>query len=264
MALTCLPKFLRTALLVGVILAYAATAVSHECPVEPGTSIGWPECSRLIDCDGWCEHKTIPCGKGDWYTLYYQVRPCRDKALATLFPCSDAVLPGIRKAIADCPVTKDLAARAVAGGGVGTDTDIACGEEGSRWIAQDRLIELDSQPSRCRMILSLIQEFSNAANQKQFVIVFEDASQGNVSREEFIRALETTEYFAAHTRVEAFDQCGGQWGCDPSDLPAWERLAGFENYFEALKLINPNHPEEYGEFWDKTYKTAYEKKHPPK
>lgn len=221
--------------------------------------MGWEECSRRIDCGGWCEHKTILCGHGEWYVLYYGMKPCRGGPAPR--SCNELSLSKVLTAVADCHATKDLPGRAAQGAGLAPP--VRCGDD-SQWDPKEKRIELSPGSSDCRAILALVQEYTNAVNTRQFARIFEQAKRGEMSRDGFIMAIERIEYAAAPSRVHAFDQCREQWGCADGDLSQWERVAAvvdFEAYFEMLLATSPEHPGQYGEWWDRECKRAYDAKH---
>lgn len=121
-------------------------------------------------------------------------------------------------------------------------------------------ITLDKNLSCCNLIQQMSMELNNLSNRPDFQSSFANCKSGDLSRVDFIKAIESREYDGVTNTIKAFDACKKKWGCTKSRYE-WARSAkNFESYYK--RLAN-SHKEGYGKWWKSACKVAYEKKHPP-
>lgn len=106
----------------------------------------------------------------------------------------------------------------------------------------------------------LAMELGNAANAAGIVNVRTRAVNGELSRDEFIRAIESIEFDSRLLVINAYE-AGEFCTVGADDCPAIfdVTVKSFEKY-----IIDPRgeaHRESYGVEWDEDYKEAYEKAH---
>lgn len=130
-----------------------------------------------------------------------------------------------------------------------SNTDSATGE-----------ITLDRTTDQCHAVQALVHELSNLASLDEVNKVIASASAGDLSRDDFIKALEKIEYNVGVKNVlTAFDACKDKWLCRDSIMEFARKAKNFDEYFQ--KHILPAHKENYGQEWDKRFKKAYDDKH---
>jgi hypothetical protein len=139
------------------------------------------------------------------------------------------------------PVVKP--GNAATGGQVDTDT----GE-----------ITLDENQDPCIALQVQIQELTNLSHKSDFDKASTSAFNGDLSREDFIRAYEHAEYDGVHNVIKAFDACKDTWGCKTCEKE-WARK--YKNFDEYYKGMSTAHKENYGKWWDSNCKSKYDAKH---
>ena len=138
-----------------------------------------------------------------------------------------------------------------------TEPTIVPGDGGSMNPATG-VITLDRTQDKCFAVQQLIQELSNMSRKASFDTLDQSALAGDVSREDYIRKTELIEYETGVKNVlTAFDACKDQWPCTTTPKE-WARDVEFDVYYRDL--LDPEHKEHYGKWWDKNCKVPYEKK----
>jgi len=134
---------------------------------------------------------------------------------------------------------------------------------GGQTVMSTGEITLDRTVDKCFACQQLVQELSNLSRKADFDTLAASALAGDVDRETYIKRTEKIEYETGVQNVlTAFDSCKDKWGCKTTPKE-WARTAkGFDDYYE--KRLSPVHKENYGKWWDRACKAAYDKKHAKK
>jgi Domain of unknown function (DUF4157) len=108
----------------------------------------------------------------------------------------------------------------------------------------------------------IVMELGNASNATLFVEIRTKASGGNVSRDDFMKAMEKGEFDARGEVIKSY--LAGEF-CSPADPDGC--ISIFPGGAMAFDVYITNdlvkeHMEIYGKDWDKDYKTKYEQLHP--
>jgi hypothetical protein len=142
------------------------------------------------------------------------------------------------------------------------DPKITPGDKGATDPATGN-ITLDKTQDKCFAVQQLVQELSNLSRMADFDKIFASAIAGDLSRDEFIKAIEKIEYETGVKNVlTAFDACKDIWKCKTTPKEWARKAKDFKEYFD--KLLSNIHKEHYGKWWDDNCKAAYDKKHAKK
>jgi hypothetical protein len=124
-------------------------------------------------------------------------------------------------------------------------------------------ITLDKSRDKCFATQQLIQELSNLSRKADFDSLDGRALAGDVSREDYIKETEKIEYETGVKNVlTAFDACNKTWGCQTTPKEWARKAKDFDDYYK--NLLRDAHKENYGKWWDRECKAAYDKKHAKK
>jgi hypothetical protein len=178
-------------------------------------------------------------------------------AKKTTEPCPQDLLNNLKK----CDGGTGIYEKAKAANG-GKDPTIKLGSGG--WVDLGKgEITLKKDYDTCFTTQQLIQELSNLSQKAAFDKVDSDALAGNMNREKYIRETERIEYeHGVKNIIKAFDSCKDTWGCNTCQKE-WARPAkNFDDYYN--RLLNDEHKENYGQWWDVNCKGAYDAKRPKK
>jgi hypothetical protein len=123
-------------------------------------------------------------------------------------------------------------------------------------------ITINSASNKCTATESVYFELANMAAKPAFDKIDADAAAGNTSREDYAKANEKVEYDNMKKTQAATDKCKKKWGCDshPFDFDAARPAKDFDDYYDHY--LAESHKNHYRNFWDSTYKAAYDAKHP--
>ena len=143
----------------------------------------------------------------------------------------------------------------------GTDPVVNVAPNGGFVDANNNEITIDQALDKCNAVQQLIQELSNLSRMAELKATHASARAGDLSRDEFIRAIELIEYeTGVKNDLVAFDACKDIWVC-PVARKEWARgVRDFEDYFQ--NYLSAEHKGNYGTWWDDNCKSAYETKHP--
>lgn len=134
---------------------------------------------------------------------------------------------------------------------------------GGRTDFQKKKITIAPNPDCCGATQTLIMELTNMGNLPKAAEIQGKAAAGDLSRSDYVREIEKTEYEGIKNATVAFDQCGAAWGCSPGALARYEAYRGAKDADDyADKYAREQHKDHYREQWDANYKAAYEQKHP--
>lgn len=139
-----------------------------------------------------------------------------------------------------------------AAGGFGGHADLTSGE-----------VVVSPNPDCCGATQTGIHELTNLSNAKTFAKTTKDAAAGDLSRTDYIKANEKTEYEGVSNAVKAFDACKAKWGCAAGAKARHDWIRGakdFDDYYD--NFLATSHKEYWGKAWDDNYKAAYDNKHP--
>lgn len=149
----------------------------------------------------------------------------------------------------------------------GKEPDLKVGTPSSGFKAESDSsgsITVSSQDC-CLATQLLVHELTNVSHGPDFNKLDSDAAKGDVAREDYTKANEKLEYDGVMTTLKAFDACKSKWGCGPSAKAEWDgyrKAKDFNDYYDHYLV--ESHKEYYRkEVWDKSYKAAWDKKHPP-
>jgi hypothetical protein len=78
-------------------------------------------------------------------------------------------------------------------------------------------------PDCCGATQTLIHELTNLSNASTFRKIGNDAAAGDLSRTDYVKANEKTEYEGVKNAVKAFDACKAKWGCAAASAPRLAR-----------------------------------------
>ncbi len=136
--------------------------------------------------------------------------------------------------------------------GTGEWVDLSTGE-----------ITLDKSKNKCIAGQVLIQELSNLSRKADFNKATASALAGDLSRTDFIKEYERIEYdHGVKNVITAFDACKDIWGCKTGEKEWARKAKNFQDYYD--NYLSMSHKENYGKWWDKNCKAAYDKKHATK
>ena len=128
---------------------------------------------------------------------------------------------------------------------------------------QKGVINLNPNMNPCQAVQTLVQESANLSHKPDFDKVTSEGYAGDVSREQFIRRIEHTEYDGVQKVLTAYDKCASTWGCPKGQLSEKEWARSSKTFEDYYKRLAPSHKEHYGKFWDANMKDKYNAKHPP-
>ncbi len=153
-----------------------------------------------------------------------------------------------KKAIGKDPTVKVEATKS----GFDAETDTSTGT-----------IKIKPTSDCCDATASLLFELVNASNTPKFNKVDGDAAKGDLGREEYTKASEKIEYDASVRLRDTFKKCKKSWGCADGATSGFENVPDdFDKYYD--NWLATSHKDYYRGAWDRNYKAAYQKKHPPK
>lgn len=128
-------------------------------------------------------------------------------------------------------------------------------------------ITLDPKQDRATAAQIATFELTNLSNKARFATIDADVLAGKLSREQYTRANEATEYQGIANATKAFASCGTTWGAAKGEkgfYDAFAKAKNFDDYYKNyLTVMDPKHMDYYRGIWDKNYKAAYETAHPP-
>lgn len=114
----------------------------------------------------------------------------------------------------------------------------------------------------CQQTQVALFELANLAAKDEFDRVDAQARAGELSREDYARAMERIEYNNLKTAAAAEANCMAQWGCaGQTPRHAWVNGArDFDDYYD--NHLADSHKNHYRNFWDSAYRAAYRARHP--
>jgi len=139
-----------------------------------------------------------------------------------------------------------------AAGGFGGHADFGAGE-----------VVIAPNPDCCGATQTMIHELTNISNHSRFQQITNDAAAGNLSREDYTRAMERIEYDGVRNALRAFDACKDTWGCGAGATARHEWIRGaadFDDYYN--NYLAESHKNYWRNAWDTNYRSAYEARHP--
>ena len=168
----------------------------------------------------------------------------------------------VTEAVKSCDGGSSAKARTANGGKdptvvIGKSSEI---ESGGSTDSSTGTITLDPGQSPGDAIETLNFEQLNLSRKADFDKVATDANNGDLSRHEYIKAIERIEYENVKESLKTYATCKKKWGMKASGFEWARKYKSFDGYYKELSR---HHKEQYGRFWDKNYKSGYRKKHPP-
>ena len=177
-------------------------------------------------------------------------------------PVAAWTVDDLKKNLAACDGGTGVWSSAKAANGGGDPTILVGDVSGGGQVnAAAGVITLDRSQDKCFATQVMIQELSNLSQKSALQKAHSDAAAGNLSREEYIKAIELAEYDGVRKVIKAFDACKDKWGCTTCEKEWARKYTTFDDYY--AKALSNDHKEFYGKRWDAQFKAAYEKKHPP-
>jgi hypothetical protein len=128
-------------------------------------------------------------------------------------------------------------------------------------------IIVSSASDKCRATESVYFELNNLASKPKFDKTSADAAAGNLSQEDYVRAIENIEYENVKKTLDTVDKCKKKWGCESSPF-VFDGFRGVKNFEDYYKTVIEKHKQDYRDDWTKNFKAAYDAKqaspNPPK
>lgn len=120
----------------------------------------------------------------------------------------------------------------------------------------------ESQLNDCQWQQVIAMELGNFANAALLNSVYDEGEKGNLSKDDFVRAIEKIEYDSRALVIEAYES--GEFGVPGSDCPPifTGGQIPFEDYIKDPR--GAAHRADYEDQWEQYCKKAYLKKHPTK
>lgn len=115
------------------------------------------------------------------------------------------------------------------------------------------------KPDCAKIAAAILFEALNAAAYKEFLAIQKKAEAGDLSRIDFVVAMEKVEYDNTLKHHEIAAKCSNEWGKE-ADIYKDKAQVGFDK--SLMTQIKGNHSQQYGKAWDKEFGPAWKKKHP--
>jgi len=143
----------------------------------------------------------------------------------------------LKKNLQKCDGGTDIYAKAKAAIG-GKDPGIELGTPAGGFDGhadlQNGKVVINKNSPKCTQMETLVFELANLSKKAEFERVTKEAKAGDLSREDYTRAMERIEYDNIQTTIKAVNACKKAWGCDRHtfDLEAFSGAKNFEDYYK--------------------------------
>jgi hypothetical protein len=134
-------------------------------------------------------------------------------------------------------------------GGFGANTNVTTG-----------VITIAPTTDCCSATAALFFELTNAKSSQRHLANAADAAAGNLSREDYTKKEAAVEYDGVKLLRDNFAKCKAKWGCSATATSGFENVSDdFDTYYNSQ---TERYKDYYRNFWDSSYKAAYDAKHP--
>jgi len=165
--------------------------------------------------------------------------------------------------VLNCPEGKDALERAAAALGGGTlpiiIPQVPQNGGSAESDAETGLISINPRLDRVRAAQSAIFELNNISYRDRFRDINARSARGEISREEYPRAISSVEFSGVSVVDRAFKSCGSSWGASPGQKGSYDTLSHAKDADDLYDhYLAESNKEDYRKMWDEHFKAAYE------